>query len=306
MTGRMPTAKQVLVVGMHKTGTTIVSSVIQRSIPDGRFFIEPRSVGFFEKLGKHDAPGVVKLIYEHWSRKPLLLSGVVRGETRFHPDAAVAIVRDPRDGLISGLMYRAYECVLHGATRDQVDRWVHIVREKEAIPEKHSIVGLVRVFNEIFAINDTPESHFETFARYCGWIDGNRDYLHVLKYEDFIAGDTAALSAYLGLPLSPSRDVDPSLSRVARTRQSGGWRRMMLPEDVAYFSDRFASVLERHGYADWDVRPDKSPPASGSEYIARIAEEAFESRRSTAHPGPQTSSADGDGLRVIPRTLQRP
>ena len=307
MTDRSHTAEQVLVVGMHKTGTTIVSSVIQRSIPEGRFFIEPHNVAFFERLGKHDAPGVVKVIYEHWAGKPSLLTGVVRGETRFQPDAVVAIVRDPRDGLISGLMYRAYECVLHGATRDQVDRWIGIIREKEAIPEKHSLVSMLRSFNEIFAIDDTPESHFETFARYCDWIDRNADHLHVLRYEDFVAGHTGGLSAYLGMPLSASREVDPSLSRVARTRQSGGWRAMMLPEDVVYFEDRYGGALQRHAYLDWDIRPGSSPPAEGSEYIARIAEEAFETRASrTARPGPQPLMEDAGASHAIGRVLPRP
>jgi hypothetical protein len=276
--------KQALVVGMHKTGTTIVSSVIQHSIPEGRFFIEPRTVAFFEKLGKHDAPGVVKIIYEHWMARPSLLTGIVRGETRFRPDKVVAIVRDPRDGLISGLMYRVYECVLQGATRDQVDKWVEVVREKEAAPDRYSIVGLVRIFNGIFGIDEPPESGFDTFAHYSGWLERNRDCLHVLRYEDFVGVETAALQTYLGVPLSLSREVDPSLQRVARTRQSGSWRTMMLPDDVAYFRDRYGGVLERWTYGDWTTRPEKSPAREGSGYILRIADEAFKSRASDATP----------------------
>jgi hypothetical protein len=277
MTDRSRTVNQVLVVGMHKTGTTIVSSVIQRSIPEGRFFIEPRNVAFFEKLGKHRAPGVVKIIYEHWMDRPSLLTGIVRGEARYRPERTVAIVRDPRDGLISGLMYRVYEYVLRGATREQVDRWAQIVREKEALPEKHSVIGLVRAFNRIFGIDDPPESGFDTFANYCGWIERNADRLHVLRYEDFIAGSTAGLSEHLGLPLSLSREVDPSLQRVARTRQSGGWRALMLPEDVAYFKDRYGALLDRWAYADWGIKPEKSSASEGSEYILKIADEAFKS-----------------------------
>lgn len=276
--------KHALVVGMHKTGTTIVSSVIQRSIPEGRFFIEPRWVAFFEKLGKQDVPGVVKVIYEHWMARPWLLSGIVRGEARFRPDKVIAIVRDPRDGLISGLMYRVYQFILQGATQDQVAKWVEVVREKEANPDAHSIVGLVRICNDIFGIDEAPESVFDTFANYSGWLERDRDCLHVLRYEDFIVAETAALQAYLGVPLSLSREVDPSLQRVARTRQSGAWRAMMLPEDVAYFRDRYGGVLERWTYSDWATSPQRSPSRDGSEYILRIADEAFRSRASDATP----------------------
>jgi hypothetical protein len=77
------------------------------------------------------------------------------------------------------------------------------------------------------------------------------------------------------MPLSHSREVDPTLQRVARTRQSGDWRAMMLPEDVTHFRDRYGDVLDRWSYADWAIAPAKSDPSAGSEYIARIADEAF-------------------------------
>jgi hypothetical protein len=274
--------KSALVIGMYKTGTTIVSSVIQNSITGAHLFVEPRNVAFFEKCGKTSFPRVVKILYEHWMQRPFLLTGIIRGETGFHPDKTVAIVRDPRDGLISALMYSAYDCVLEGASNEQVNEWVEIVRDKEANPEKYSVISLIDNLNRIFNARCPPNWFFESFMHYSAWMADNRNYFHVLRYEDFVAGDTAELSAYLGIELSSSREIDPSLQRVTRTKRSGGWRKMMLPQDVTYWRERYGSALETCGYSDWELHPEQFDPAVGSDYILKITAEAFKSK----HPKP--------------------
>jgi hypothetical protein len=270
--------QSALVVGMNKTGTTIVSSVIQNSITGARLYVEPGSVAFFEqKCAKVSVPRVVKILYEHWMQRPFLLNAIIRGETGFRPDKTVAIVRDPRDGMISALMYGAFERVVDGAGREQVDEWVEIVRDKEMSPERYSVLSLVDSFNRIFNVRYSPNGFFENFMSYSAWVADNRDYFHVLRYEDFVAGNTDELSAYLGIELSSSREVEPNHQRVARTKQSGGWRKMMLPQDVTYWRERYGSALETFGYSDWEIHPEKSDPAVGSGYILRITEEASRS-----------------------------
>jgi len=160
---------------MHKSGTAIVSPVIQSSIAGARLCIEPMHVGFFENCDKAGVPLVVKILYEHWMQRPSLLAGIVRGEAGFHPDKAVALVRDPRDGLISELMHGAYERIVEGAGRGQVDEWVGIVRAKEANPDSHSPIGLIGAFGRIFKVESNPDAFFEAFETYSAWIDENRD-----------------------------------------------------------------------------------------------------------------------------------
>ena len=272
--------KSALVIGMYKTGTTIVASVIQNSITgDAHLYVEPGNVAFFDKCGKAGFPRVVKILYEHWMLRPFLLTGIIRGETGFHPDKTVAIVRDPRDALLSALMYNAYDCVLAGASEEQVNAWVEIVRDKEANPEKHSLMSLIDDLNRIFNTGSPPNWFFENFMSYSSWMAANKDYFHVLRYEDFVAGNTAELSAYLGLELSSSRAVDPNVERVTRTKRSGGWRNMMLPQDVSYWRERYGGALETCGYGDWDIHPEKCDPAVGSDYILRITTEAFKSKQ---------------------------
>ena len=269
--------KSALVVGMQKTGTTIVASVLESSIPGAGLYMEPKRVAFFEKCAKSGDPVVVKIIYEHWMQRQSLLRGIIHGETGFRPDKTVAIIRDPRDGLISALMYGAYQCVLDGANKDQVDEWVEIIRDKEAYPEKHSVISLIENMNKIFNIEHTQNSFFDNFMSYSAWIADTLDYLYVLRYEDFIAGNTADLAAYLGIRLKRAQELIPKLQRVSRTRGSGDWRKLMLPQDVSFWKERYGSAFEIHGYDDWEVHPERLDPAVGSDYILRITEEAFQS-----------------------------
>jgi len=265
---------------MQKTGTTIVATVVQHAMGGGRFYVEPRSVAFFEKAGQSTSPDpvIIKILYEHWMQKQSLLTGIVRGETGFRPDRTVAIVRDPRDGMISAIMYSAYERVLEGASREQVSEWIGMVRDKEADPEKYSVTRLSEGHNRIFRVEYTPASFLEAFASYSAWLARNRGHFHLLRYEDFIAGNTAALSAYLGREVAGNRDMHPEFQRLARTKQSGNWRKMMLDEDVAFVREHYAGALAAFGYDDWQVEPQRTDPAVGSDYIIRITEEAFRRR----------------------------
>jgi hypothetical protein len=270
--------KNGLVIGLSKSGTTIIASVIQNSIAQARLMIEPRTVAVIEKIGRLRVPWVVKLLYDHWLDRPSLLDGIVRGETGFRPDRIVAIVRDPRDRMVSALMYRAYECVLLGAGEAQVEAWIEVLRDKEAHPAKHSLFDLFGHFARIFHVADSADSFFTSFADYAAWIARYGGRMHVVRYEDFVAGDTAALSAYLGLRLAEGRDIDASLRRLGRTKGSGGWRTILLPQDVAYLRERYGAALEDHGYGDWAIGSGGLAPSQGSDYVREIAREAFATR----------------------------
>jgi hypothetical protein len=267
--------KTALVIGMNKTGTTIVASVLRKSIPNSQLGMEPRFVAHLEQYGMMAQPLVVKILYEHWLQRPNLLAGIVRGETGFRPDKTVAIIRDPRDGLISALMYSVYPYVNNGATRQQVEEWANVLRAKEADPEKHSLISLMASRARIFEIDSNRDFFFESFVSYSEWIAEESEYVHILSYEDFVAGNIKELTAYLGVELSSSREVEPGIERVTRSRQAENWRKMMLPEDVAYWKERYGDILADYGYTDWDIRPERMDPAVGSDYVLRISEEAF-------------------------------
>jgi hypothetical protein len=170
---------RALVIGMGKTGTTIVASVIWNSIVPARLELEPLNIAFFEKRAKGHHRLVVKILYEHWMERPSLLTGIVRGETGFRADKTVATIRDPRDALISALMYVPFQRVVNGASKEQVDEWVSIIRDKEANPQQYSLLDLIDRLNRVFDAGFVPDWYFENFMRYAGWMAVNRDHLHL-------------------------------------------------------------------------------------------------------------------------------
>ena len=97
----------VLVMGPAKTGTTVISKTIQHSLPGAQYHLEPKRALFFER-GAHlrsKSSQVVKIIFEHWAQAPRLRSAIVHNELSLKFDKLVAIVRDPRDELLSRMMY---------------------------------------------------------------------------------------------------------------------------------------------------------------------------------------------------------
>jgi hypothetical protein len=266
-----------LILGVGKTGTTVVSKAIHHSLPGSHYHMEPRSVGVLEQLAEPKDTRVVKILYSQWDTRPHLLDALVLGETEFKADKTVAIVRDPRDSAVSGLMYCIYVLVTQGATREQVERWVDCVRRKEADPISLSLFGMLEEMHGIFGTGFAMMLWIQQQFDYLDWLARHREHLYVLRYEDFVAGDVAGLEDYLGFALSTSRDVG-EYDRVRRTQGAGNWKSLMLPDDVTKIREEFGPRFADAGYTDWDLPADaRLDPAHGSEYIRRVAEDAFAS-----------------------------
>ena len=66
---------------------------------------------------------------------------------------------------------------------------------------------------------------------------------HTVRYEDFVDGRVAALSRYLGRPVSIASRVDDEHRRVVRTKTHGEWRAWLLPEDLEFINSRVAESM---------------------------------------------------------------
>ncbi|MDG4550139.1 MAG: SEC-C metal-binding domain-containing protein [Candidatus Contendobacter sp.] len=266
---------QVLVVGASKTGTTVVSKSIQYSIPKAYYYMEPRTISEVENLSNSKQSLVVKILYSQWRRRLNLFNAIALSEIEFKPNFKVAIVRDPRDTVISKMMYRPYNFIINGATRDQVDRWLDCVRRKESAPESLSVMRMFEEMSTIFIAKRELKEAIEDEVNYLDWVSSHKENFFVLRYEDFVADNVSSLEDYLGIKLSISRDVGP-YERVQRTRKSGNWKTLMLPDDIDFIRNNFGPMLERHGYDDWCLsEKSELDPVHGTQYIQRIAQEAF-------------------------------
>lgn len=256
-----------VVIGLAKTGTTVVATAVLRARGIARFCLEPESAAEIEALAASDRL-VIKIIFDIWMQRSDALTRLCGGP---HV-TTIATVRDPRDELVSRLHYLAYDYFSkRETTPDDREDWIDIFRRKEEAPER---IGLLDMREQILArfgrgFGPLPELH----ESYADFLDELAGAVHLLRYEDFVRGTVGEPA--LERLLAGAHDVGPQLRRVHRSGASGAWNSFFTERDVAVFNERFKPFIERFGYP-LERRAGTAPPspATGSDYVARLIEEA--------------------------------
>ena len=274
----LPTAYRVLVLGRAKTGTTVISKTIQHSIPRARCFLEPKQLSFFENAAwaEEQQRVVVKLIVEHWNAFPEERELIIQNGCALKFSHKVAIVRDPRDEIISRLYYYLLPYVRRaGYDRNQVDAWLAVLREKECNPSAMPVIEMIRRLASITGepVSSVP-AEIGRIGEYFQLLERWRHLVHVVRYEDFMSGHSSALEAYLGFALSQDRSVE-GFEWTRRSMTVDNWKQMFTAEDVEFYRNALAESMGRCGYTDWKLEtPPKLDASTGSDYVeALIASE---------------------------------
>lgn len=264
----------VLVLGRAKTGTTVIAKTIQNSIEHVDLLMEPKSVSKF--FVNYTANVVAKVIFEHWTKRPHTRLAFIHNEFALKFDKQIAIIRDPRDELISRMFYIVYGYIKNGeVSREEIQPWINIVREKERSPGTISVRELMLVLNQVFGIQKSMKIS-ETFD-YFRFLRDAFSSAHVVRYEDFMEGRQEELERYLGFPLNREVDIGQKFSRLRRTAAFNNWKTFFLQSDLDEFRHWHGDEMESMGYGDWELTPvDTLDPEHGSGYVERICEEAYQ------------------------------
>lgn len=276
----------VLVIGKAKTGTTVISKSIEASLSGPvQYHLEPNSPDFFETPRPLGTPlsHVVKIIFENWSAHPESRHAMVTNGFPTKFDRVVVIVRDPRDELISRLLYLAYPlAATTDATPAALESWARKLEEKEASPEAVSVQELfdelarmcdIRTENQIQLVLDQGDQ----LRRF---IDDLNQSICVVRYEDFLQDKFQHLSNYLGIDVTRITHVGDDLQRTYRSAGYDNWKRVFTARDVAWLRSRFDDLLSRFGYQDWTLDPvPHLEAAQWSSYVRRITHEGFQQRK---------------------------
>ena len=232
---------RVLILGEGKSGTTALLRSVATAIGDPSEMFEP------ELLREEDLepdPLVVKKLLLNWRPREAKLSE--------HFDKRIFITRDPRDRLISHLLYDAYNAApsLDSSQRSQ---WLDALAAKSADP---SGIGFAELMHRWWQITER-----DLFSQHVRAIDRTRRFLrreskgfHLLKYEDYVDGNFAAVNAYLGFELATGV-VASEESRVARSGSHGDWRLWFTQGDLSVFQPMtsIGSDMQGYGANDWDL-----------------------------------------------------
>ncbi len=250
----------IVVVGAAKSGTSALFAAV-RNVGEWLAIYEinnERQVAF---LANHPAPQrMTKILVRRVVERNLNLAAF---------DKQVYIVRDPRDLLVSWMLFRP---LLHNSTSDSdfMTEFLTALRKKEADPASVSIADLEAIY--LRRGLDMP------FARRLnrGFFDqkavlGQYPEMHVLRYEDFLAGKVDAVAEYLGIPIQTKVRLGEHSGYNERSKSSGGWRHWFTPADVETYRPLFEKQLVKWDYdLDWTLA--ENPvinPATSSEYLER-------------------------------------
>ncbi|HEX8852150.1 MAG TPA: hypothetical protein VF754_01610, partial [Pyrinomonadaceae bacterium] len=269
---------KIVIYGLAKSGTTALFYKLKNSLPpDAVCLFEPQSFdpralkpkGIKALVARGREPDVLAKVL------PFRPSAPADADSFAHFDRHVLLIRDPRDRLISRLLYGVYHADFCGRD-DKVTEFLALLRRKEDDPRSVSVKRLLAAFAELngerFTFAEWAASHTEHSVRRPLEFHDRRGWLFLFRYEEMIDGRFAALEEYLGVSLKGDIAVPPELDRVRRTQSYGNWRDWLTEEDVECLRPVLQPFLDRYySEADWELNPSPTiAPAHGSLYVARI------------------------------------
>lgn len=262
---RKPNPNNTIVVGLAKSGTSLLAHKIKQGINAHELYFEPFGrqglyhVNFHLDATKHDKIVTKSLFYPNYSTQ-LALCGACYGKK-------ILVVRDPRDLLISSFFYS-----WNAADQPPIDKFedaLQLVKKKEQTPQNIPFLSLMETRPEVL-LEWREGTH--AFAKQIEAL--GRDWF-VLKYEDISSGNLHSLESYLGfkIPDNLQQSSQKKISRLQRSSKSEQWRRWLTQEDVRILKNELKEVMQAFAYSldDWILEPNEIIPSSeGSEYMQNI------------------------------------
>jgi hypothetical protein len=183
----------------------------------------------------------------------------------------ILLLRDPRDRLISTLLYSTQRPVFQSNTKN-IDFFLGLLEKKERDPGSISVLELItaRLRSRNHSLQTWKNSLAGNLEYFLEFRRQQNDFFYY-KYEDFVRGKTEALEGFLGFPLTGDATVVKALDRVVRTKNSGDWQNWFLEEDICFFKPVFQAFMHELGYeGSWSL-PDRQVilPSHASEYVRR-------------------------------------
>ncbi|MDB3946014.1 hypothetical protein N9444_08955 [Gammaproteobacteria bacterium] len=262
---------KVIVLGLAKSGTTGLWSVLVKSYPR-------RYLQFFE--GQYLPSRYNKYFGQTSSEqnpRDVISKQIIGPDFNFTDlasfDKIIWMVRDPRDRLISYLLYRHYDYRYDSDefVREQLD----LLQMKERDPNALAMIDLEArlllprpTLESAFFWNDHQKSNFLSTL-----IEEGRAF--IFKYEDFVNQEYSGLENFLGIKMSGNAKVPKQFQRVIRSKTHGFWNHWFTQKDVGNYMGLFRPFLEQYGYKDeWALAEEKKiDPEHCSRYVRTIINE---------------------------------
>ena len=262
---------RIAVIGLAKSGTTGLWSRLVNTYPRKylRFFEGDFLQTRYNKyLGRQkpskDAANIID--------KQIIVPNF-RIEALNDFDKVIWLVRDPRDRLVSYILYRHFD---HRYQDDQfVLDQIQMLEEKEANPES---VSLKTLESRLALPPPSLDSGF-FWEDHKKWavLESSiaKGIACVFKYEDFVKEHFEILETFLNVRIGKNKKVPKQFERVIRSRSSGFWQDWFTEEDLEYYGDLFDPFLRQFGYGTVITQRGSKQinPVHGSQYVKKIVNE---------------------------------
>jgi hypothetical protein len=270
---------KIVIYGLGKSGTSALFHKVKSSLPPGTIALfEPSSYGLRSIVEEHLRALSRGRIRPDVLAKVLLCDlEAVRLRDFDGFERQVLIVRDPRDRLVSELLYNCYHAAGFQADSEARD-FLALLKRKEAEPRSVPLLGLLQALRQAQRAAASPPWR-ERFAEQAVArplaFHAQRPRLPDFRYEQMVEGRFQPVEDMLGFPLGGSSAVPENLRRVVRTKGYGTWRSWFTPSDVDSLRPILQPFLDRYyPAADWDLDPSpRLDPDHGSLYVEGLIRE---------------------------------
>jgi hypothetical protein len=284
------TGQHILIIGTAKSGTTAIyksikDEMVRAEDKEGKAarlvsFFEPSAAEFQTALRSRAKNLIVKITLIDRAAYKNLYKDIEAF------DKQIMIIRDPRDILISNLLYNT-RWMRFSQDPERRAVFLKAIEEKEQDPSAHSLLSLYqlrdKLESEVMLSWETPRSWHDEYNDYAiavRMIDTYQD-MYVLRYEDYIDNKLSGVQDYIGLEISGNADVSSlreqhslkkSVNNIARSKAYGNWKNWFTADDVKTFRPLFQPLMSKAGYADeWALNSNPViKPENASLYLKRI------------------------------------
>jgi len=249
---------RILVTGNPKTGSTALYHSIRYALPQS-------SLCYFEPENR-------QVEIPESADQAILVKSFVPVSRKYDAfDKKVLIVRDPRDHLISTMLYSPFNIAMKSLpdkaeeTEALLQDILKRLRKKESDPSSVPVSEIMELMGM-----DRRGRQFDQIIQYYR----ERPDLFIFRYEDYVDGNFNEINNYLGLKLQVAQKVPEA--RVIRSKSYGNWKDWMLPQDVEKYRERYDEYMALFGYKD-DWKLNDAPrldPSLSSGYVEMLIADA--------------------------------
>lgn len=271
-------AESCIIIGLAKTGTTgqykLAKRIYRERFGDILSVFEPTRRPIMKNIAiaaRNDEAVVTKVMMAK-EAEVLVPYGPF--------DNRIMVVRDPRDMVVSFLLFRPM--LLQKTLPDDVlakrFRQYYDEIQKRLDGGDRSVFEIHDLANRLHAGAVNWHRIADLMTRQLE-LEKQHEFF-VSKYEDFVSGNREELHRLLGADEAildamkmreTKREGSDWLAHISRSRSSGEWRKWFTPQDVDFFRPLFADYMQHFGYNDdWDLDCAGSiDPATSTEYLEK-------------------------------------